>query len=142
MLMLHVPAVIPTQWEWLAILLLIGSSGLTAQFLLSAGLQRETAGRGTMAIYAQIVFAAADELLFFHTMPSLLSAIGTAIILTSAIYVALTKQKMQSKTHANRTIVSEDPSLEEGLFENHEDDPQEERRDQDFQRGPSGAQDN
>ncbi|KAI0675499.1 DUF6-domain-containing protein [Trametes maxima] len=78
MLALRVPVVIPTQWEWLAMLLLIGIFGFTAQFLLTAGLQREN-----------IVFAAADELIFFHTTPSLLSVIGTVIILGSAIYVAV-----------------------------------------------------
>ncbi|KAI0629271.1 DUF6-domain-containing protein [Trametes polyzona] len=89
MLALRIPVVIPTQWEWLAMLLLIGLFGFTAQFFLTAGLQRETAGRGTMAIYAQIVFAAIDEFIFFHTVPSILSVLGTAIILTSAIYVAV-----------------------------------------------------
>ncbi|EIW58655.1 DUF6-domain-containing protein [Trametes versicolor FP-101664 SS1] len=89
MLALRIPVVLPTQWEWLAMLLLIGVFGFTAQFLLTAGLQRETAGRGTMAIYAQIVFAAIDEFVFFHTTPSLLSVVGTVIILASAGYVAV-----------------------------------------------------
>ncbi|KAI0763809.1 EamA-like transporter family-domain-containing protein [Trametes elegans] len=120
MLALRTPVVVPTQWEWLAMLLLVGLFGFTAQTLLTAGLQRETASRGTMAIYAQIVFAALDELVFFHTKPSLLSVLGTAIILTSAIYVALTKQKVQLKAQANGLTASEDASLEEGLLENQE----------------------
>ncbi|KAI0352317.1 DUF6-domain-containing protein [Trametes cingulata] len=89
MLALRMEFVIPTQWEWLAMLFLIGVCGFTAQVCLTTGLQRETASRGTMVIYIQIVFAVIDEFIFFHTVPPLLSVLGTAIILTSATYVAV-----------------------------------------------------
>ncbi|OJT01875.1 hypothetical protein TRAPUB_7652 [Trametes pubescens] len=122
MLALRIIVVLPTQWEWLAMLLLTGVFGFTAQFLLTAGLQRETAGRGTMAIYVRIVFAAIDEFVFFHTTPSLLSVVGTVIILASAGHVALTKQKVKEKAHSNRTTGLGDLSLEEGLLDNQEDE--------------------
>ncbi|KAH8113038.1 hypothetical protein DFH11DRAFT_357479 [Phellopilus nigrolimitatus] len=70
------------------------------------GLQREAAGRGTLAIYIQIIFASILEQIFFHTTPSVLSVAGTIIILGSAIYVALTKQSSQSQVLATegRTV--------------------------------------
>ena len=37
----------------------------------------------------QIIFATAFEQIFFHTTPSILSVIGTIIIVGSAIYVAV-----------------------------------------------------
>lgn len=74
MLVMRIPVVIPTKAEWVILLLAIGFIGFVAQvrwgspalcphrridtccaqFLLTAGLQRETAGRGTMAIYVQV----------------------------------------------------------------------------------------
>ena len=73
------------------------------------GLQRETAGRGTLAIYSsvcffprivvrvfscdlkrQIVFAVMFEFIVFHTTPPALSVIGTLIIVGSAIYITVT----------------------------------------------------
>lgn len=56
---------------------------------MTSGLQRETAGRGTMAIYVQVIFALVFERIFFHTTPPPLSILGTVIILSSAIYVAV-----------------------------------------------------
>jgi len=53
------------------------------------GLQRETAGRGSMAVYTQIVFATILERIFFHAVPTTLSVIGTLLIISSALYVAV-----------------------------------------------------
>ncbi|THH03428.1 hypothetical protein EW145_g6261 [Phellinidium pouzarii] len=64
---------------------------------LTMGLQREAAGRGTLAIYIQIIFASILEQIFFHTVPSVLSVVGTLIILGSAIFVALTKKSEQPR---------------------------------------------
>ena len=51
------------------------------------GYQRETAARGSMGQYIQLLFAGILEYIFFDTVPSTLSLIGTAIIMASAIYV-------------------------------------------------------
>jgi len=58
------------------------------------GLQRETVGRGTVAVYVQIVFASILEFVVFHTIPSLMSITGTLIIVGSALFVAVTKNKL------------------------------------------------
>jgi hypothetical protein len=76
MILFKVPFVIPTQALWLAMLFVVGILGLTGQVshpipvsllhhltharlnktLLTMGLQRETAGRGTLAIYSSVCF--------------------------------------------------------------------------------------
>ncbi|KIJ97898.1 hypothetical protein K443DRAFT_681172 [Laccaria amethystina LaAM-08-1] len=101
--------VIPTRLDWIALFAMIGLFGFFAQTLLTMGLQRETAGRGTMAIYTQIVFASVLEQIFFHTTPSMFSVIGTVMILTSALYVALTKERGKTE---KQPIAD---ALEEGL---------------------------
>ncbi|KAI1789861.1 hypothetical protein LXA43DRAFT_892024 [Ganoderma leucocontextum] len=120
---LRIPVVVPTSLDWLLTLCFIGLAGFGGQqVLLTLGLQRETAGRGTIAVYGQgsafqIVFATAFQRIFFHTTPSLLSILGTAIIVGSALYVALTKDV---KSHSEaRPVPSDDPAVEEGLLEHN-----------------------
>ncbi|KAJ3544238.1 hypothetical protein NMY22_g2845 [Coprinellus aureogranulatus] len=111
--------VIPTKVEWIAMFLLIGIFGFFAQVLLTMGLQRETASRGSMAIYTQIVFATVFERVFFHVVPSLLSSIGTLLIVSSAIYVAMLKKSTpaESSKTAEDTVRLQRVSEEEGLLE-------------------------
>ncbi|KAI0641741.1 DUF6-domain-containing protein [Trametes meyenii] len=122
MLIMRTPIVIPMRWDWLLMLLLIGIFGFIAQVLLTMGLQRETAGRGTMAVYVQIIFATIFERVFFHSSPSLLSVVGTLIILTSAIYVAVTKSRAEVKARPDGVAAFDDPAMEEGLLANHSED--------------------
>ncbi|KAI0331569.1 DUF6-domain-containing protein [Cubamyces sp. BRFM 1775] len=131
MIVMRTPVVVPMRWDWLLMLLLIGIFGFIAQVLLTMGLQRETAGRGTMAVYVQIIFATIFERVFFHSSPSVLSVIGTLIILTSAIYVALIKARTHSgkRSGAESPAASDDPSVEEGLLANHAEDSLQESKD-------------
>ncbi|KAF7973812.1 hypothetical protein HWV62_14188 [Athelia sp. TMB] len=87
----HTPLVLPHSWEFVFLFIMMGIFGFVAQTLLAMGLQRETASRGTLAVYIQIVFAAILERIFFSAVPSALSVVGSLIILASALYVALTK---------------------------------------------------
>jgi len=119
MIIMRTPVILPTRPEWVFLFLLIGVSGFMAQFLLTMGLQRETAGRGTLAIYVQIVFVAILERIVFNTVPSFLSVIGTIIIMSSAIYVALTKE-MDPKKRTVPLEYSGDAAVEEGLLEHAE----------------------
>lgn len=121
MLVTKTHIVIPTRLDWVALFAVIGFFGFFAQILLTMGLQRETAGRGTMAIYTQIVFASALEQIFFHTTPSMFSVIGTVVILTSALYVALTKEKGKTE---KQPIVD---ALEEGLIERAQENEADDR---------------
>ncbi|KAF4583913.1 hypothetical protein EYR40_002411 [Pleurotus pulmonarius] len=108
--------VFPSKIEWLLLLLLIGVFGFIAQVLLTMGLQRETASRGSLGIYTQIVFAGILERIFFHTAPSVLSAIGTIVIITSALYVVLTKETTSSASKPIALEHIDDISMEEGLL--------------------------
>jgi len=115
--------VIPMRWDFLAMLFMIGIFGFIAQILLTLGLQRETAGRGTMAVYVQIIFATTCEKVFFHTTPTPLSILGTVIIMTAAIYVAVTKESTCAKKQgADRIDGTEEISLQEGLLASRVDD--------------------
>jgi len=114
MILFKVPLVMPTQILWLAMLFVVGILGLTGQTLLTMGLQRETAGRGTLAIYSSIVFAVMFEFIFSHTTPSALSFTGMLIIVSSAIYITLTK----------RTTVAKLDTASEQLAQNRDTDPE------------------
>ncbi|KAJ6617990.1 hypothetical protein B0H10DRAFT_1282186 [Mycena sp. CBHHK59/15] len=120
MLAIRQPVVVPTRLSWLGLLLLIGILGFGSQILLTVGFQRETASRASLALYTQIIFASVLERIFFHTIPTFLSLLGTCIIMSSAIFVALTKKRHEptaglEQGEGNR---SDDISLEEGLLQN------------------------
>ena len=50
----HTEIVIPTRWDFLALFGVIGVGGFLAQVLLTMGLQREAAGRATLALYVGV----------------------------------------------------------------------------------------
>ncbi|KAF8259029.1 drug/metabolite transporter superfamily [Lactarius quietus] len=113
MILFKQPLVIPTHPSSLVMLFLIGVFIFFAQILLTMGLQRETAGRGTLAIYSSIVFAVVFESIVFHTTPSALLIIGTLIIVSSAIYITLTKKLVsQHDTTSERPAPNHDSNLE------------------------------
>ncbi|RFN48819.1 hypothetical protein FIE12Z_6874 [Fusarium flagelliforme] len=77
--------------EW-AVLLSIGVSGFLFQVLLTEGLQREKAGRATNLIYVQLVYAVIIDRVIWGTIPPPASFIGSALIIGSAVWVALQKK--------------------------------------------------
>lgn len=77
-----------TQW---GLLLGIGVSGFVMQFLLTAGLQVERAGRATNMMYAQMLFALFWERLVWGTSPGLLSICGSTLILGAVLWVGVKK---------------------------------------------------
>ncbi|EEB96816.1 hypothetical protein MPER_03980 [Moniliophthora perniciosa FA553] len=79
----------------------IGIFGFFAQILSTMGLQRDALGRGTIAIYTQIIFALILERIFFNYTIPYLSAIGTGIILSAALYTVLTKKRTQEAQDAS-----------------------------------------
>ncbi|KAI0631710.1 EamA-like transporter family-domain-containing protein [Trametes polyzona] len=109
--------VVPRDAASIVLLLAVSSCGFFAQVTMTTGLQLETAGRGTMAIYVQVIFSIILEYLFFHAVPSSLSMLGTVIIIASAIYVVLSKKASSQKTATS----AEEQSLEEGLLANNDE---------------------
>ncbi|KAG1744998.1 uncharacterized protein EDB91DRAFT_1246517 [Suillus paluster] len=71
MVAFSIPVVYPRSWIWTLLLLMVGVFGFVAQAL----------------------FAVVLERLIFGVIPSLLSIIGASIIISSAVYVVLTKQE-------------------------------------------------
>ncbi|KAF8966159.1 EamA-like transporter family-domain-containing protein [Flammula alnicola] len=111
MIVTKAPFVVPTRMEWLALLAMIGP--------FDYGLQRETAGRGSMAVYTQVVFATILERIFFKAIPTALSVIGTLLIISSAIYVALTKEQevpKASKSINLQRLPTDESDVEQGLL--------------------------
>lgn len=82
------PVVLP-HGMGLAYLAALGTSGFVAQFLLTMGLQREKAGRGSTAMYLQLFFAMFWEKVVFGTLPDFWSLCGIMLILCSTVYVAV-----------------------------------------------------
>jgi drug/metabolite transporter (DMT)-like permease len=89
MIFLRIEIVYPMTLTFAILMLGIGFFGFFTQVFLTLGLQRETASRGSLGIYVQIIFAAIAERIIFHGSPSYLSVIGTIIILVCALYVAV-----------------------------------------------------
>ncbi|KAJ7641429.1 hypothetical protein FB45DRAFT_825652 [Roridomyces roridus] len=110
----RLPVVLPITWEWVGLFAVIGILSFVAQILLTMGFQREQAGRASMALYTQIIFASILERVVFHTTPTFLSLLGTSIIMVSAIYVALAKKNTSNE---EKLEGEEDVALEEGLLE-------------------------
>ncbi|KIP02015.1 hypothetical protein PHLGIDRAFT_96431 [Phlebiopsis gigantea 11061_1 CR5-6] len=122
MIVMRTEFILPLRLAWIAMLLMIGIFGFFAQTLLTMGLQREAVGRGTMAVYTQVVYAMTFDQIFFHSSPSVLSILGTLIIVCSAIYVAVTKENPGKHKRMQSQLPSvEDITLEDGLLANQED---------------------
>ncbi|KAK0502126.1 integral membrane protein DUF6 [Armillaria luteobubalina] len=88
MLVTQTPFVMPTEWLWLTVVILCA---FPAQMFSVMGLQRETAGRGTTAIYTKLVFITIIENVFFDFHPSSWTVTGMIIIVASALYIAVSK---------------------------------------------------
>lgn len=74
------------QW---GLLLFLGVCGFVMQILFTAGLQQEKSSRATNMVYTQMVFALVLDKLVWNSTLSILSIIGSSIILSSAIYIAM-----------------------------------------------------
>ncbi|GAA6059362.1 hypothetical protein JCM10212_003260 [Sporobolomyces blumeae] len=87
------PPVFYLTGRFFVLLAPIGIFGFFAQVLLTMGLQREKAGRGTLAVYTHLIFAMILERVFFHKYPDGWSLLGATIIVGGALRVALAKTK-------------------------------------------------
>lgn len=75
-----------TLYQW-TLFVLIGVSGFFMQFCLAAGLQRERAGKSSLMIYTNMVFALFWDFVIWGHLPGLLSILGTALIIGNAFIV-------------------------------------------------------
>jgi len=97
-----VPFLLPQSLkEWLY-LVFLGVCGFTMQFLLSAGLQHDKSSRATNMVYTQMLFALLFDKLIFGTTPSMLSLLGSGLILSSAIFIAVRKANLKQREEEER----------------------------------------
>ena len=103
------PIVVPTQWSFVGLLVLVGVFGLFAQTLMTMGFQREAVGRASMGVYTGIVYGLGLGWVVFGSVPGALSLLGTMLILGSAVYVVFVK--------GSSTEAPVDAEAEVGLLE-------------------------
>ncbi|SGZ57219.1 CIC11C00000003324 [Sungouiella intermedia] len=75
-----------TLYQWF-LFFLIGVSGFFMQFCLAAGLQREKAGKSSLMIYFNMVFALFWDFAIWGHLPGILSILGMALIIGNAYIV-------------------------------------------------------
>ncbi|KUI56239.1 hypothetical protein VP1G_03653 [Cytospora mali] len=83
-------------WEW-TLLLFSGLSGFLMQFLITLSLQAERSLVAVNMVYTQIVFALTLDGIVFHTIPHVVSLLGCALIMGSAVFLAWHKTKARNK---------------------------------------------
>ncbi|KAI1809160.1 DUF6-domain-containing protein [Poronia punctata] len=92
------------QWVLVAI---IAVAGFLLQFLLTEGLQREKGGRATNMTYFQMVLALVVERIIWGTTPPLLSLVGSALIISAAIWLSLQNAKPNVQNKGTRSVDEE-----------------------------------
>jgi len=98
------------QWIYL---LFLGSCGFVMQFMLTGGLAYEKSSRATNMVYTQMLFALAFDKLVWGTTPGVLSIVGSSLILGSALFVAVRKNKAKEAKAEGRGSADEEVGLME-----------------------------
>ncbi|KAK4140080.1 uncharacterized protein C8A04DRAFT_32439, partial [Dichotomopilus funicola] len=81
-----------TVYEWF-LLLSLGLCGFIMQFMMTAGIGGEKSNRATAMVYTHMLFAAGfDKWVFGHEM-GVVSVVGCGLIVGSALWAALSRQK-------------------------------------------------
>ncbi|KAK5163726.1 uncharacterized protein LTR77_010399 [Saxophila tyrrhenica] len=103
--------VLPADLKEWGYLIFLGICGFVMQFLLAAGLAYEKSSRATNMTYTQMLFALGfDKLIFGHT-PGVMSIIGSSLILSSALVVAIQQdpdRSQEQKDNAREGSVDEE----------------------------------
>lgn len=76
--------------EWI-LFLNLGISGFCHQLLLTLGIQRERAGRGSLITYTQLIYALLWDVILYKHLPSIWSWCGMVLIIGSTLYVVKLK---------------------------------------------------
>lgn len=117
MVLLLVPGMdfkLPSGLRQWAYLIFLGLCGFIMQVMLTTGLSYEKSSRATNMIYTQMLFALAFDKLVFDSTPNVLSIVGSAFILGSALCVAI--QQDPSKQFSNRQTADSEEEI--GLMAN------------------------
>lgn len=84
--------------EW-GLFLNLGISGFCFQLLLTFGIQRERAGRGSLIAYTQLIYALLWDIFLYHHIPSFWSFLGMFIIISSTLYVLRLRDDKQNNNN-------------------------------------------
>ncbi|KAG9623200.1 hypothetical protein KCV04_g12982, partial [Aureobasidium melanogenum] len=101
--------------EW-GYLVFLGTCGFIMQFLLAAGLSYEKSSRATNMAYTSMLFALGFDRFIFGQTPGVTSIIGSTLILGSAIYMAMQKDKGDSRKSETTGGLAQNRDEEEGLM--------------------------
>ena len=101
--------------EW-GFLIAIGVSGFMMQFLLTKGLQLVKAGRAGSLLYTQMIWAVTFEWLVWGNVPSRLSLLGSALIISGA--AGVNWQKCKSSFNEEEAVGRKSIGNEETLGQN------------------------
>ncbi|KAH0357157.1 hypothetical protein KCU81_g798, partial [Aureobasidium melanogenum] len=101
--------------EW-GYLVFLGACGFIMQFLLAAGLSYEKSSRATNMAYTSMLFALGFDRFIFGQTPGLTSIIGSTLILGSAIYMAMQKDKGDGRKTETTGGLAQNRDEEEGLM--------------------------
>ncbi|KAG9631708.1 hypothetical protein KCU64_g16548, partial [Aureobasidium melanogenum] len=101
--------------EW-GYLVFLGTCGFIMQFLLAAGLSYEKSSRATNMAYTSMLFALGFDRFIFGQTPGVTSIIGSTLILGSAIYMAMQKDKGDSRKNETTGGLAQNRDEEEGLM--------------------------
>ncbi|KAG9544146.1 hypothetical protein KCU79_g17151, partial [Aureobasidium melanogenum] len=101
--------------EW-GYLIFLGTCGFIMQFLLAAGLSYEKSSRATNMAYTSMLFALGFDRFIFGQTPGVTSIIGSTLILGSAIYMAMQKDKGDSRKNETTGGLAQNRDEEEGLM--------------------------
>ncbi|KAM6496514.1 integral membrane protein DUF6 [Amanita muscaria] len=97
MVVVKTSIIVPSRWSAAGLLVFVGIFGMISQTLMTMGYQREAIGRASMGMYSGMIFSLILGKVVFGTVPGVTSFVGTAMILGSALYIALTKGKGEEK---------------------------------------------
>jgi len=87
--------------------------------LLAAGLAAEKSSRATNMVYSQMLFALIFDKIVFGITPTMLSILGSSLILGSTIYVAMLKESRKNVEQTRDMEMADVLSDEEiGLIDN------------------------
>ncbi|RDL38111.1 Uncharacterized protein BP5553_05544 [Venustampulla echinocandica] len=92
---------LPTSLRQWSMLIFLGICGFIMQFLLTLGLAaggRKNGSKSTSMVYTNMLFALALDKMVFGQTPDWWSLGGSALILASAVFVAMQKQQMDTGT--------------------------------------------
>jgi drug/metabolite transporter (DMT)-like permease len=96
--------VLPRDSAHVLLLPVVAISGFAALVFLTLGLQRETAGRGTLGMYVQLVFAVVLDWVVFDVIPRGLTVLGMGIIVVCALYVTVRNNSYPTATTCQSLI--------------------------------------